>query len=133
MCDDPSLAALLEKELPGLVAAYRFGSTATGDERPDSDVDVAVLGLRPLTGSDRLRLAARIADLVHRDLDLVDLLCASTVLRMQVVSRGVALPLGDESARGAFEDRVFSDYARLNEERRAILEQVAREGTIHGG
>jgi predicted nucleotidyltransferase len=119
--------------LPGLVAAYRFGSTATGDERPDSDVDVVVLGLMPLTGSDRLRLAARIADLVHRDVDLVDLLCASTVLRMQVVSRGVALPLGDESARGAFEDRVFSDYARLNEERRAILEQVAREGTIHGG
>ena len=133
MIDDPSLAALLEEELPGLVAAYRFGSTVTGDERPDSDVDVAVLGPRPLAASERLRLAARIADLVHRDVDLVDLLRASTVLRMQVVSRGVAMSLGDEAARGAFEDRVFSDYARLNEERRAILEQIAREGTIHGG
>jgi hypothetical protein len=31
-----------------------------------------------------------------------------------------------------FLDRVYSDYARLNEERAAILDDVRRRGSIHG-
>jgi predicted nucleotidyltransferase len=131
--DDRVIVRILESELPGLVGAWRFGSTVTGSERADSDVDVAVLGPGTLSPEVRLRVSERLAEALHRDVDLVDLRRASTVLRLQVVAHGQALPLGDADARGAFEDRVFSDYARLNEERREILEQVAREGRIHGG
>jgi SpoVK/Ycf46/Vps4 family AAA+-type ATPase len=104
----------------------RFGSTVTGSERADSDVDVAVLGPGTLSPEVRRRVTERLAEVLRRDVDLVDLRRASTVLRLQVVAYGQALPLGDADARGAFEDRVFSDYARLNEERREILAIYAR-------
>ncbi|MFV1959431.1 MAG: nucleotidyltransferase domain-containing protein, partial [Planctomycetota bacterium] len=96
MIDDEAIVRILGEEIPGLVAAYRFGSTVTATQNPSSDVDVAVLGsaaLKPLT---RLRIAGRLSGALHRDVDLVDLYGASTVLRMEVVGKGIALPVGDE-------------------------------------
>ena len=53
-------------------------------------------------------------------------------MRMQVIAHGRPLAGFDNAAQARFEDYTYSSYARLNEERRAILEQVRREGTIHG-
>jgi hypothetical protein len=64
--------------------------------------------------------------------DLVDLRAASTVLAIQVVGGGLLLFDGDPAERGRFEDLCYSRYARLNEERREILDRVSREGTVHG-
>ena len=63
----------------------------------------------------------------------VDLARASTVMRMQVVSTGSLLEAIDGAAQERFEDLTYSAYARLNEERREILEQIRREGRVHGG
>jgi len=131
--DDPLIVSLLQQELPGLVAVYRFGSTSTGDARRGSDVDVAVLVEDALDPVRRFELQERLAALLRRDVDLVDLRSASTVLRMQVVAHGCLLCAPDDAERGRFEDGVFSSYARLNEERRAILERVDREGRVYGG
>ncbi len=54
------------------------------------------------------------------------------MLAIQIVAKGRLLFDGDAAARGGFEDRTFSAYARLNEERRGILERIATEGTVHG-
>lgn len=67
------------------------------------------------------------------DVDLVDLSRASTVMRMQVISTGCPLAALDAAAQEAFEDLTYSACARLNEERREILEQIRREGRVHGG
>ena len=69
---------------------------------------------------------------MRRDVDLVDLRAASTVMRMQVISHAIVLAAFDPAEQARFETYVYSSYARLNEERKAILAQVAREGTIHG-
>lgn len=81
----------------------------------------------------RFEVQERLAARLHRDIDLVDLTTASTVLRMQVVSLGRAIRVSDSRRQGQFEDLVFSQYARLNEERREILERVEREGSVYGG
>jgi len=62
----------------------------------------------------------------------VDLRAASTVMAMQVVGPGTVLYESDPEERGRFEDLTFSLYARLNEERRGILDRVAREGSVYG-
>ncbi len=62
----------------------------------------------------------------------MDLAVASPVMAIQVVARGELLYDGEPEARGRFEDRAFGAYARLNEERRGILERVAAEGTVYG-
>jgi predicted nucleotidyltransferase len=124
--------ALLRESLPGLIAVYEFGSTAAGVSRPGSDVDLAVLCDSPLRAEDRWALQEKVAAALGRDVDLVDLRRASTVMRMQVVSTGRVRFDGDPSARESFEDVVFSAYARLNEERAAILRDVAASGRVHG-
>lgn len=47
---------------------------------------------------------------------------------MQVIPTGLLLAVSDPAAQEAFEDHAYFAYARLNEERREILEQVRREG-----
>lgn len=133
MIDDDAIAEVLHREFPDVVAVYRFGSTADGNLRSDSDIDIAFLQDRPVDPLRRFAVQEAIAALLRRDVDLVDLAAASTVLRMQVVSTGKVLVTHDQAKRDVFEDYVFSSYARLNEERRGILERVAGEGRIYGG
>jgi predicted nucleotidyltransferase len=132
MKNDNLVVETLRGALPDVVAIYRFGSTATGQAVRDSDVDIAVLPAAPLEPSIRWDLQERLALALHRPVDLVDLLKASTVMRMQVLDSAVLLFERDQAARLRFETAACSGYARLNEERRAILDQVRREGTVYG-
>ena len=132
MKDDALIIETLRGALPEVVAIYRFGSTATGQEGKESDVDIAVLPAAPLEPSFRWDLQERLALALHRPVDLVDLLRASTVMRMQVLESAILLFERDHAARLRFETAACSGYARLNEERRAILDQVRREGTVYG-
>ena len=126
------LIKTLVDAIPDCRAIYRFGSWGSDAERPDSDIDLAVLPGAPLDPVGRWELAQKLASLAGRDVDLVDLLRASTVLRMQVVAHGERLFAADVSGAEKFEDTVFSSYAMLNEERRGILADVRQRGNIHG-
>lgn len=129
---DRLAVSLLCEAVPGVQAIYRFGSSVTGSTRPDSDIDLAVLVDRALDPRNRFDLQERLAARLGRSVDLVDLRRASTVLASQVITTGQLLYEGDGTSRGAFEDYVYGAYARLNEERRAILDRVADEGTVYG-
>jgi predicted nucleotidyltransferase len=130
--DDARAVQILREALPDVVAVYRFGSTLRGGERVDSDVDLAVLAASPLDPVRRFELQEELAIALRRDVDLVDLRRASTVMAMQVVSTGEPIGVLDPVEKERFEDYVFGAYARLNEERREILQQVLRDGTVHG-
>lgn len=118
--------------LPDVQAIYHFGSTATGSDGPDSDIDLAILGPYPLDPLVRFDLQEQLASALRRSVDLVDLRAASPVMAMQVLATGRLLHDAAPEARGLFEDRAFGSYARLNEERRGILQRVAAEGTVYG-
>jgi hypothetical protein len=62
----------------------------------------------------------------------VDLRTASTVMRMQVISTGICLDAPDDQTRREFEMYAYSDYARLNEERREILKRISESGLVYG-
>lgn len=129
---DENLVRWLREAISNLQAVYLFGSAATGELRPDSDLDIAVLADAPIDPVARFDLAQAIAAARNRDVDLIDLASASAVLRVEIVGRGRRLfPTQDEAVE-QFEDFVFSDYARLNEERHAILEDVYSRGSVHG-
>lgn len=118
--------------LPDCQAIYLFGSWGTDAQRPESDIDLAVLPSQPIDPVHRWELAQTLASAVGRDVDLVDLLSASTVLRMQVVAHGERLYCADIDTVEKFENSVFSTYAKLNEERREILADVRQRGNIYG-
>jgi len=126
---DAEIVAILREAVPDLIAVYRFGSTARGEARRDSDVDLAVLAGSPLAPVARFELQEDLAARLGRDVDLVDLGAAATVMRMQVIASGTLLAALDPPRQEAFEDHT---YARLNEERREILSQIRREGRVYG-
>ena len=130
--EDNALIEFVRQAIPDFMALYRFGSQTNGSARPDSDVDLAVLGRHPVPALRRFELAQDLAARLHRDVDLVDLRSASTVMRMQVISTGECLASPDEAARREFEMYAYSDYARLNEERRDILKRISGSGLVYG-
>jgi predicted nucleotidyltransferase len=130
--ENRTIIDLLRNAIGGLIAVYRFGSTVDGRAHRASDTDVAVLARAPILPVARFDVQERLAASLGRDVDLVDLAVASPVMAIQVVARGQLLYDGDSAARGRFEDLTFGAYARLNEERRGILERIAAEGTVYG-
>lgn len=130
--DDAAAVRLLRNEIPDVIAVYRFGSTAEGTSDKGSDVDLAVLAQQPLDPVRRFELQEGLAAMLKRDVDLVDLRAASAVLRMQVLSRGVAVAVFDAAEAAHFECYAYADYARLNEERRGILDDVRDRGSVYG-
>ena len=107
------------------IVVYLFGSMATGSARADSDVDLAFLPAESLKPLDCFNAAQELAELFGREVDLVDLTTASTVLAKEVLRTGCVLAEADRSGRQQFEMRTLADYARLNEERQAVLTAMA--------
>lgn len=125
------LVDLLRARVANLVAVYVFGSGETGGTHGGSDIDLAVLAGHRLDPLARADLAAELGVCAGRDVDLVDLRAASTVFRFQVVSTGRLLLCLDTQAVARFEMHALADYCRLNEERRAILDDVRRLGRVY--
>jgi predicted nucleotidyltransferase len=117
--------------VPELVAVYQFGSTTDGTTHADSDLDLAVLARRPLPNLDRWDLQEELAVQMGRDVDLVDLRSASTVMQAQVIDTADLLAEADRTARQEFEMQVCSAYALLNEERAGILNDVQERGRVY--
>jgi predicted nucleotidyltransferase len=130
--DYQAAVSAIREAVSGAIAVYLFGSRARGDAGRDSDVDLALLGPAPLDAIARFELQERIAAKLHASVDLVDLRAASTVMRVQVLEHGRLLYEGDAEERARFEVSALSAYARLNEERKGILEDVKRTGRVHG-
>lgn len=70
----------------------------------------------------RFDLEQTLAIELNQDVDLVDLLTASTVLQNQVIMNGERL-FGSENEQTKFEMQVMSMYQHLNEERADILRE----------
>ncbi|MBN4082528.1 nucleotidyltransferase domain-containing protein, partial [Mariprofundus ferrooxydans] len=126
------MAKSIQGKLPGVEGIYVFGSTAKGMTRLGSDIDLAVLSCTILPVMDVWLLAQALARDAGIDVDLIDLGSASTVMRMQVIAEGQRLICTDDEACTIFEDFVFSDYARLNEERADILKDIQLRGSVYG-
>jgi uncharacterized protein len=131
--NDSQLIEYIRNAVPSLIALYRFGSQAKGTAGPDSDLDLAVLASDLIDNLRRFEVAQELATQLHCDVDLIDLRAASTVMRMQVISTGDCLFSANDRLQGEFEDLVYSTYARLNEERREILNDVRARGSIYAG
>lgn len=130
--DTRSITQFLNERIPDLIAVYQFGSQARGTARPDSDIDVAVLSVHPIPGEQIFHLAQELAIRLHRDVDLVDLRSASTVMRMQVLTTGQCLDTKHLQAKAEFEMYTYADYARLNEERRELVKGIKARGLVYG-
>ncbi|GGI96858.1 hypothetical protein GCM10010885_03110 [Alicyclobacillus cellulosilyticus] len=112
------------------VVIYLFGSAAANRLRQDSDVDIAFLPETPVLRTTSFWIAQEMADILQRDVDLVNLQDATTVMQAEVVAKGIRLYERDPNLRAAFEMRALKAYALLNEERQCILEAIRKRGSV---
>lgn len=114
-----------------LTLVVRFGSTATGREHPESDLDVAVWTRRPYDSRDQ-EFVGEVEDALDealepdREVDLCVLNDADPVLLFQVASSGV--PLYQRTPVTFIEfcswaSRVYHDTEKFRRANRAWLEE----------
>ncbi len=110
---------------PELLLALVFGSVASGRQRADSDLDIAVAAKQALTAEQKMDLIAALAEQIGRPVDLIDLKVAAEPLLGQIVQHGRRL-LGSDGeyaqliSRHLFEQADFMPYRnRVLAERRA--------------
>ena len=123
---------ILLQKYPKLSAIYLFGSFVNNTSHQKSDIDIAILAEYSLDKYDIWQIAQEIASKVYKDVDLIDLVRASLVMRNQIITKGICIYQADSLVRDIFEDYVYSAYARFNEERKAILNSITQRGTIYG-
>ena len=103
------------------MAVYLFGSYGTPAQHPGSDLDFAILARDSINPVLLFELANTLSNRLGREVDLLDLSTASTVMAKEVLRTGERLIVNDLIATQTFEMRTLADYARLNEERHPVL------------
>jgi predicted nucleotidyltransferase len=126
------LAAALEPHRD-VELALMFGSRARGDARPDSDVDVAVIG----RGVDTIGLAVDLADAVGLPVDVVDLsVDPPFALLLAVLHDGRKVYERYPGAYGRFLAHSLTDLETdlpaFRIMQRAFVQRVAERGLLRG-
>ena len=113
-------------------AAWVFGSVATGKDRPDSDIDIAILFIEGLDKQARFNLrldiAAELSGLTGREVDVIDMQASPLFLQHQVRRFGYLLLENDHAYRVDYDvksRRQYLDFApRLKKRNRQIINKV---------
>lgn len=121
----------LNKEIKDIICIYLFGSFIKDEYRNDSDIDIAFLSEKKIDNIERWEISNLLSEKLKKNIDLVDMKAVSTVMRAQVVSKGICIYESDRNKKHLFEMYSLSDYARLNEERIKIIERIKKEGLVY--
>jgi predicted nucleotidyltransferase len=120
-----------------VTAAYLFGSFARGSQRPNSDVDIAILLDESHGKIDRKnlydRLLPQLGRLLRQDVHILILNDASYLARIEALSRGRLLHVKDDEALARFRMvsfALFADYAPYLRELQQKLRRRLMDG--HG-
>jgi uncharacterized protein len=121
--------------LPDTQAIYLFGSYASGDARPESDVDIALLlpprQARELHSFYSTSLHRELQEMLSREVDLINLRQVPTVFQKEVVMGGKRIDCRDQYEADEFEMLVLSFYQKLNEERADVMTEGLRSGRFY--
>ncbi len=120
---------------PDTQAIYLFGSWGTEYERPESDADIAIL-LPPKQAKEAgsflfSELHQALQATFNKDVDLINLRLAPTVLQKEIVMNGRRIFQIAGTAADEFEMLVLSFYQKLNDERAEILAEGLRSGKFY--
>ena len=129
MKENEAIVRTVLHHYPAVQGIYLFGSRASGDDRPDSDMDLALLfGHEQSKHLGLLALSEcgfHLEEALGKSVDLVNARMVSTVLQKEIIS-GDVIFCANRFAVDEFEMLVLSQYQRLNRERADILESFRK-------
>ena len=111
----------IRKNISDVISIYIFGSYASNQQTPTSDLDIAYLATNKTDSVEKWEIQENLASLLDIDVDLVDLQEASVILRTEVIEKGKLIFDNDKYKTDYFEMTTYSMYADLNESRADIV------------
>lgn len=117
----------VEQAFPEAWIAYLHGSFARGDERPDSDIDIAVLLPPGRTIPDKLSLLHDLSKKMGHDVDVANLREAGLDLVQEVLRHGLPLFNRRPSDSLIWEAERMTDFADFNPRRADILDLYLKQ------
>ena len=119
---------LITKISPYLIIL--FGSIVKGNLKENSDIDIAFLSKQKFNDYDIFMIGQGLADLIDKEIDLIDLEKASTVFQAQILHTGKEIYCTDKNKKILFQALTYKKYARLNEERAPIIKKIEERGIL---
>jgi len=129
--EDHIVGLLREALQQQLLAVYLFGSHVRGEAGADSDIDLAVLVRGKADPVKLWELGQSLAAQFNRDVDLIDLRAASTVMQYQIITTGRRL-WETQSQGSLYESAILSEKTELDTARAGLLSDIRDEGTVYG-
>lgn len=123
-----SLEQAFAGQLQGILL---YGSRASGKAHEQSDYDIGLLLNDPVSADILWEAAQDLACQLKQDVDLIDLRSSTTVLQKEATVGGFWLLKLDPYACDFFDTCVLSMYQELQENRRAIIDNLLN-GTNDG-
>lgn len=108
-----------------------FGSAAKKRLRKDSDIDIAFLSDKYFDDYEIFMVSQELADVLNRDVDLIDLNKATTVFKAQIIGNGRVIYSKDDRRVNEYKIRVLKEYCLLNEERQVVLQKIKERGYVY--
>ncbi|NGX32629.1 MAG: hypothetical protein K1060chlam4_00679 [Candidatus Anoxychlamydiales bacterium] len=122
---------IILKEIPKVIVIYVFGSYATKTENEKSDLDLAILCNQEIDKKNLWDISQKIASVANTEIDLIDLLDASTVFAFQIINESKIIYCLDEKKKTFFENKIDSMYLRLNDTRKDIIENIKKRKGVY--
>jgi predicted nucleotidyltransferase len=94
--------------------ALVFGSYAVGEQRRDSDIDVAIYFQESPKGVALLSFLNTLSEVLKKEVDVVVLNTASAFLRHQVMKSALPILIKDNVVYRQFREKKISDYDEYN-------------------
>ena len=121
----------IRDKIPSVLAIYQFGSSVTGGEHPESDIDLAVLASEKIDFMVIGRLMEDLQSFFRKKVDVVDLFSANTILRAEVAYRGKRIYCADDYRCDLFQITAIAQLLFLNEEQKELLDDIKKRGSIY--
>jgi len=122
------IRAAVLRLMPTVWAIYAHGSIVKDQERRDSDLDIALLLPPGERVADPLGLAASLAAVAGREVDIADLRQAGNFLCKEVLANGETLYVANPEQVLNWEAIAMSEYATHRERIRDLLDDFNKTG-----
>lgn len=122
---------ILNKKL-NCTAIILFGSYSRGDQREDSDVDIAIKSDKKISKQEIFDMTGELEQVLKKDVDLVNLDDISDSFRYEILMNGKVLYCNDNFKFDLYKLDMFREYLELSESRKIIVDNIKKGGTIYG-
>jgi predicted nucleotidyltransferase len=120
---DLTAIAEIIRERTKVVAVYVFGSVAIGRNRPDSDIDIAMIGPHAVDSLSIEELKEKVSTYLQIEVDLIDFVSAPPPLQAEIMRYGKKIRVWDQYQLATIFMNALRCYQKLNEERLPLLEK----------